>query len=98
MPLFYERAVKRKIIPTVPAHPLCGSQPHDTPESSSRPATTPTLLLPPAALWRSAVATRGRASIGVPTSVLSETPTPTVFAYCSLRSVPGGIQLCFVLR
>jgi hypothetical protein len=39
MPLFYERAVKRKIIPITLA-PLFGGQPHNLPVSSSTRAGT----------------------------------------------------------
>jgi len=99
--LFYERAVKRKIILTMLAITFCKSQPATLLESFQLP---PTRFLFAAVLISSSSETLLSDPgpdflLEVPTIVLSETAAlGRARAYCYFRSMPGGIQLGLVLE
>ena len=93
MPLFYERAVKRKISPTVLASPFFGSQPHNLPLSSSTRAgssshfshPSPTVL---EILWSDPRSDLPRRE--APTIVLSETSTQLESSPTAISGRAGG--------
>jgi hypothetical protein len=98
--LFYERAVKRKSISLCWLTFSAAASPTTLTEAPQAPPPRLPCSCRPPALSRSAVATCGLSPpiVGCrPVFYLRLRPL-AVFAYCSLRSVPGGIQLSLVLR